>query len=108
MRAVDLAIYADALASRASVLAAQLERARDELRQAAIEREARRSLAGPTVERLECLGVLAAVDTRGGRAEVAELVADLAALAELQTWVEARLFEASERAPAGSDGRSAV
>ena len=53
MRAVDLALYADTLAGKASTLAAQLERARDSLRQAAIEREARRSIDEATIERLE-------------------------------------------------------
>ena len=96
VRAVDLALYADALAAKASTLAAKLERARDALRQAAIEREARRSLDDGTVERLERIGVLGDGETRGGRAEVVELAANLEALEELQAWVEARLFEARE------------
>ncbi len=96
MRAIDLALYADVLAARAAALAAQLERERDALRQGAIEREARRSLDAGTVERLERLGVLTSVDVRAQRAEVGRLASDLAALEELQAWVEARLFEARE------------
>lgn len=96
MRAVDLALYADALAAKASALAAQLERGRDALRQATIEREARRSLGAETVERLERLGVLRSVDSRAQRADIAQLAADLAALEELQAWVEAKLFAAQE------------
>ena len=98
MRAVDLAVYADALAAQASTLAARLERARDGLRQAAIEREARRALEPGTVERLERLGVLANGDVRAQRAEVGRLASDLAALEELQAWVEGRLFEVREDA----------
>ena len=58
MRAVDLAVFADVLAGRAGALAARLERGRDLIRQAAIEREARRSLGAETVARLVELGVL--------------------------------------------------
>jgi hypothetical protein len=100
VRAVDLALYADSLAAQASVLAARLERARDQLRQTAIEREARRSLDEPTVNRLERLGVLSRVDARAQRGEVGELASDVAALEELQAWVESRLFEAREDAVA--------
>ena len=96
MRAIDLALYADTLAAKASAVAAQLERARDALRQAAIEREARRSLDPATVERLARAGVLTTIDVRARRAEVAELAATLAALEELQAWVEGRLFAARE------------
>lgn len=100
MRAVDLALYADSLAAQASALAARLERARDLLRQTAIEREARRSLEEATVDRLERLGVLSRAEARAQRGEVGELAADLAALEELQAWVEARLFESREDAAA--------
>jgi hypothetical protein len=100
VRAVDLALYADSLAAQASTLAARLERARDQLRQAAIEREARRSLDETTVNRLARLGVLSRVDARVQRGEVGELASDLAALEELQAWVESRLFEAREDAAA--------
>ena len=62
MRSIDLALYADALAARSATLAAQLERARDRLRQAAIERRASRALDADAVARLERLGLLAAVD----------------------------------------------
>lgn len=96
MRAVDLALYADTLAAKASALTAQLERARDSLRQSALEREARRSLDPATIERLERLDVLGRVEPRGRRADVAELAADLAAVEELQAWVESRLFAARE------------
>ena len=91
MRAVDLALYADALAARAAALAARVERARDALRQGAIEREACRSLDETTIARLERLGALSRADVRAQRAEVFELTADLAALEELQAWVEGRL-----------------
>jgi hypothetical protein len=93
VRSVDLAIYADTLAARASALAAQLERARAGVRQAAIEREARRALGEDAVVRLGKIGVLSGVDPREGRVEVTELAATLRALEELQAWVERRLFE---------------
>ena len=96
MRAVDLAIYADALAAQASALAARLERARDAVRQAAIEREARRAFDDATTERLERLGALSRADVRAQRAEIAQLTGDLAALEALQAWVECRLFEARD------------
>jgi hypothetical protein len=96
MRAVDLAVYADVLAARASALAAHLERTRARVRQAAIERRARAGLEPDTVERLERLGVLSRADEREERADAARLAADLAAVEALQAWVEARLFEARE------------
>ncbi|TMJ95115.1 MAG: hypothetical protein E6G67_07890 [Actinobacteria bacterium] len=91
MRSIDLALYADALAARSATLAAQLERARDRLRQAAIERRASRALDADAVARLERLGLLAAVDLRRERAEIGELAQSLAALERLQAWVEAEL-----------------
>ena len=94
MRSVDLALYADALAARASALAAQLERARGRVRRAAIEREARRELGEETVARLEKAGVLTGAGVRDQRAEMAAVAAELRALQELQAWVERRLFEA--------------
>jgi hypothetical protein len=100
VRSVDLAVYADVLAARASALAARLERERDAIRQAAIEREARRALDSATVGRLESLGVLSAQGSRSARAHLAELAADLAAVEALQAWVEARLFEAREESEA--------
>ena len=96
MRSVDLAIYADVLAARASALSARLERERDAIRQAAIEREARRALDPETVVRLEGLRVLTARDDRAARDELRSLAADLAAVETLQAWVEARLFESRE------------
>jgi hypothetical protein len=94
VRTVDLALYADVLAARASAVAAQLERKRDAVRQAAIEREARRALGADALVRLERLGVVTVADVRALRAEIAELAADLAALEELQAWVERRLADA--------------
>jgi hypothetical protein len=109
MRAVDLAVYADVLAARASALAAQLERARAGVRQAAIERRARGALAAETIERLERLGALSCTDERAQRAEAGRLAADVAAVEELQAWVEARLFEAREEEGEGLDeSRSAA
>lgn len=96
MRAVDLAVFADVLAGRASTLAARLERTRDAIRQAALEREARRELAPETVARLEALGILSPAEPREQHAEARRLAADLAAVEELQAWVEARLFSERE------------
>jgi Fe2+ transport system protein FeoA len=96
MRAVDLAFYADELAARSATLAAQLERARGRLRQAAIEREARRALDDGLVARLESLGFLRGADTKTIRAEVVELASAVAAVEELQAWVERRLYAARE------------
>jgi hypothetical protein len=98
MRTVDLALFADVVAARASALEARLERARDRIRQAAIEREARRALSPETAERLQSVGLLSASDIRVERRETSELAASLAALHELQTWVEARLAEAEDEA----------
>jgi hypothetical protein len=96
MRSVDLALYADELASRAATLAAELERARCRLRRDAIEREARRALDEGSVARLDALGVLQRGDSSALRAEMRQLAASLAALEELQAWVEARLAAAQE------------
>ncbi len=95
MRGVDLAIYADALAGEAASLSARAERARSQLRQAAIEKRARGELTTVAIERLEALGLLGAVDEAAARAELRELEAALDALEELQAWVEAELGEAS-------------
>ena len=96
MRAVDLALYADELAARASTLAAQLERARGRLRRAAIEREARRSRDAGLIEPLEALGFLSTTDTKAARAEVAELASSVRAVEQLQAWVEQRLYAERE------------
>jgi hypothetical protein len=88
---VDLAVYADALAGEHAALSARAERLRSKLRQAKIERRARNDLPPPTVDRLEGLGVLCATDERQARAELRELEESLAALYELQTWVEEEL-----------------
>jgi hypothetical protein len=94
MRAVDLAIYADALAGEAASLAARAERTRSRLRQAAIEKRARKELRGVAVERLESLGLLGGVDEVHARKELRELEAALDALEELQSWVEGELSAA--------------
>ena len=91
MRSVDLAIYADALAGEAAAVAARVERVRARLRECAIEREARRELPRPTIERLERLGLLRPGDERALQTELRRLEADLDALEELQAWVAARL-----------------
>ena len=96
VRTVDLAVYADTLAARAATIAAELERSRARLRQGAIEREARRALGEATAARLEPLGLLVEGDPRSRRVEIEELGARLAALEELQAWVEERLFAARE------------
>ena len=98
MRSVDLALFADELAVRAATLAAQLERARGRLRQAAIEREARRALEETSVARLESLGILQVTEPADVRAELRELAASLGVVEELQMWVERRLFEAGDEA----------
>jgi len=98
MRSVDLALFADELAARAATLAAQLERARGRLRQAAIEREARRALDETSVARLESLGILRGAEPADVRAEIRELAASLGVVEELQVWVECRLFEAGDEA----------
>jgi hypothetical protein len=95
MRAVELAVYADALAGEAASLSARAERARSRLRQAAIERRARTELTALAVERLEALGVFGAIDEPAARAELRELEAALDALEELQGWVEEELEAAT-------------
>jgi hypothetical protein len=96
MRSIDLALFADELAARSATLAAQLERTRARLRQAGIEREARRMLDSVTVARLQAIGLLRQVEPRDVRAEINELAASLAAVEELQAWVEQRLYEAAD------------
>jgi hypothetical protein len=93
VRSVDLAIYADAVAGEAASLAARLERARSRMRQAEIERAARDELPPATVARLEALGFLA---TRPDRAEMHDLADAVAAVQELQEWIEARLAEVAD------------
>jgi hypothetical protein len=95
VHAVELAIYADALAGEAASLSARAERARSRLRQAAIEKRARRELTEIAVERLEALGLLGAIDEPAARAELRELEAVLDALEELQGWVEDELGAAT-------------
>jgi hypothetical protein len=91
MRAVELAVYADALAGEAASLSARAERARSRIRQAAIEKGARAKLTAVAIERLEVLGLLGAIDEPAARAELRELEAALDALEELQSWVEGEL-----------------
>jgi hypothetical protein len=93
MRSVDLAVYADQLAGEAAALAARAERIRSRLRQAAIERRARAELEPATVTRLQERGLLEVFDERATRLELRELEAALAAVEELQAWVECRLAE---------------
>ena len=91
MREIDLAVYADALAGESAALSARAERIRSKLRQSKIERRARNDLTAATVDRLELLGLLGGVDERSAHAELRELEDSLAALEELQTWVESEL-----------------
>jgi len=91
VRSVELAVYADDLCAEASALAARAERARSRLRAAALEREARRSLSSETAARLESLGLLGRHDEPALRAELGELEDAVAAVAELQAWVEEQL-----------------
>jgi hypothetical protein len=91
VREVDLAVYADALAGEAAAYAARAERIRSKLRQAKIERRARNDLPAATVDRLESLGLLCIVDERSAHGELRELEDSLAALEELQAWVEGEL-----------------
>jgi Spy/CpxP family protein refolding chaperone len=91
MRAVELAVYADALAGEAASLSARAERARSRIRQAAIEKRARRDLTEAAVARLQALGVLGAIDESAARAELRDLEDAIEALEELQSWVEAEL-----------------
>jgi hypothetical protein len=92
---VDLAVYAESLAGEAAALAARAERLRSNLRQAKIERRARNDLGAATVERLQALGLLCGTDERRTHAELHELEESLAALEELQTWVEEELAATS-------------
>ena len=91
MREVDLAVYADTLAGEAAALSARAERIRSKLRQAKIERRARNDLPPRTVDRLESLGLVCGTDERAAHAELRELEESLAALEELQAWVEGEL-----------------
>lgn len=91
MRSVDLAVYADALAGEAAALSARAERVRARLREAAIERDARSDLDAETIDVLQTLGLLRGFDERAARAELRDLERSLAALGELQAWVERRL-----------------
>jgi hypothetical protein len=91
MREIDLAVYADALAGESAALSARAERIRSRLRQAKIDRRARNDLPEGTVDRLESLGLLGGLDERAAHAELRELEDSLAALEELQAWVESEL-----------------
>jgi hypothetical protein len=91
VREIDLAVYADALAGESAALSARAERIRSKLRQVKIERRAENDLHASTVDRLESLGLLGGTDERAAHAELRELEDSLAALEELQTWVEGEL-----------------
>jgi hypothetical protein len=91
VREIDLAVYADTLAGEFAALSARAERLRSRLRQGKIERRARNDLPAATVDRLESLGLLGGTDERAIHAELRELEESLAALEELQSWVEAEL-----------------
>jgi hypothetical protein len=91
VREIDLAVYADALAGESAALSARAERIRSRLCQGKIERRARNDLPLATVDRLEALGLLGGTDERSAHAELRELEESLAALEELQAWVEAEL-----------------
>ena len=95
MRGVDLAIYADVLEGESASLAARAERARSRLRQAAIEKRARRELTHVAIERLDAIGVLGSVDEAATRAELRELDAAIDAVEELQSWLERELASAA-------------
>jgi hypothetical protein len=95
MRAVELAVYADALAGEAASLSARAERARSRIRQASIDQGARAGLTEVAVERLTGLGLIGAIDESASRAELRELEAALDALEELQGWVERELEAAT-------------
>jgi hypothetical protein len=95
VREIDLAVYADGLAGESAALSARMERIRSRLRQAKIERRARNDLPAATVDRLEALGLLGGTDARAANAELRELGESLAALEELQAWVEAELAAAN-------------
>jgi hypothetical protein len=99
VRAVDLALYADALAGEAAALQARAERARSQLRQSEIERAARSALPRATVSRLETMGVLSRIDEAAARDELRRLTESLTALRELQTWVETKLAVAGDGMP---------
>ena len=91
MRSVDLAVYADALAAEVGALSARMERARAQLRQAAIEREARGALSGESLQRLEALGYFRPLDEDALACALEAWRRALDALEELQAWVEERL-----------------
>jgi hypothetical protein len=88
VREIDLAVYADTLAGESAALSARAERIRSRLRRAKIERRARIDLEPATVDRLEALGLLGGTNERAAHAELRELDESLAALEELQAWVE--------------------
>jgi len=97
VREIDLAVYADTVAGESAALSARAERIRSRLRQAKIERRARNDLAPATVDRLEALGLLGGIDERAAHAGLRELEESLAALEELQAWVEAELAATNVR-----------
>jgi histidine ammonia-lyase len=97
VRAVDLAVYADALAGEADALAARIERARAQLRQLEIEREAREALTESAVSRLEALGYFRPIDEDALCCALEVWARSCEALGELQTWVEGELSASAQR-----------
>ena len=91
MRAVELAVYADALAGEAASLSARAERARSRIRQAAIEKRARGELTHAAVTRLEVLGLRGALDEYAAPAQQREREGAREEREELQAWVETQL-----------------
>ena len=92
MREIDLALYADALAGEAASVQARIERERGRLRQADVERAARKELPREVVGRLDELGLLR---TRGDCEVLADLEEALDAIEALQAWVEEQLSRAA-------------
>jgi hypothetical protein len=108
MRTVDLAVYADALAAEAAALSARVERARRRLREDALEHEARSALPPETVRRLEALGLLGRASAGDAAAEIREAQASLAAVEQLQAWVERELYATGAGARSLSPASSAA
>jgi hypothetical protein len=91
VREIDLVVYADGLAGESAALSARAERIRSRLRQSKIERWACNDLPAATVDRLETLGLLGGTNERVAHAELRDLEESLAAVEELQAWVEGEL-----------------
>src|SRR5436853_7117863 len=81
------------LAGEHAALEARAGQARSRIREAAIERDACAHLSRASAATLQALGILGGIDEAAARAELRRLMKALAALAELQGWVESRLAE---------------